>query len=99
MRPLYRDARQPPPSSRQPSPGETRFKTWWHLIGSAVEHGARQLVEEVECLVVDAPRQAPPVKISFREMFNAFEAEEEQSSALATVLDVLASRWSQGFKA
>ena len=83
----------------EPGPAETRFKTWWHLIGSAVEHGARLLVEEVEWLVADAPRDAPPIKISFREMFNAFEADEEQSSALATVLDTLGSRWPDGFKA
>ena len=83
----------------EPGPAETRFKTWWHLIGSAVEHGARLLVEEVEWLVADVPRDAPPIKISFREMFNAFEADEEQFSALATVLDTLGSRWPDGFKA
>lgn len=85
--------------SQDAGSAETRFKTWWQLIGSAIEHGAGLLVEEAEAFVVDAPRSAPPARISFREMFNAFEAEEEQSSALATVLDVLHSKWPHGFKA
>jgi hypothetical protein len=85
--------------AQNPGPAETRFKAWWHLIGSAVEHGADLLVEEIKWLTVDVAAEAPPTKISFRDMFTVFETDEEQSSALATVLDVLNSRWSGGFKA
>ena len=81
-----------------PGPAETRFKTWWHLIGSAVEHAADLLVDEIKWLTVDVAVEAP-TEISFRDIFNVFEIEEEQSSALATVLDVLNSRWTAGFKA
>ena len=56
-------------------------------------------MEEIEWLAVDVPAQARPTKISFRDMFTVFETDEAQSSALATVLDVLNSRWSGGFKA
>jgi hypothetical protein len=80
-------------------PADTRFKTWWHLIGSAIEHGAILMVEQIKWLTIDAPEEAPPTKISFRDMFNVFEADEEQSSALANVLDLLSTRWSQAFKA
>jgi hypothetical protein len=80
-------------------PAETRFKTWWHLIGSAIEHGAALLVKELEWMVVDRLKEAPPTKISFRDMFDAFEADEEQTSAIAIVLDTLNTRWATGFKA
>jgi hypothetical protein len=85
--------------SRNATPAETRFKPWWHLIGSAIEYGAALLVEEIEALVVDSPREAPPTRIKFRALLNAFEVDEEQSSALATVLELLRSKWPGGFKA
>jgi hypothetical protein len=65
------------------SPAETRFKGWWHLVGSAVEHAAK------------LNKQA----VRFRDMFLSGEADEEQSSSLATVLDVLRKHWSGGFTA
>jgi hypothetical protein len=52
------------------------------LIGSAVEHGADLLVEEIKWLTVNVPAEAPPTRISFRDMFTVFETDEEQSSAL-----------------
>jgi hypothetical protein len=68
---------------------ETRFKAWWHLVGSAIEHAARQHVaielERVKWLAEDANRPGAPAVISFREMFLAGESDEEQASALATV--------------
>jgi hypothetical protein len=82
-----------------PEAAPTRFKMWWHLIGSAVEYGAELLTKDVKWLAVDAPKEAPPTKISFRAMLEAMEADEEQSSALATVLDALNTRWPGGFKA
>jgi hypothetical protein len=85
--------------ARNRGPAETRFKAWWHLIGSAVEYGAELMVEEAKWLVVDTSTKALPTKISFQSMLNAFEADEEQSSALSTVLDTLNTRWAKGFKA
>ncbi len=87
---------------RNPEQAPTRFKMWWHLVGSAVEHAAGQHVqiaeEEVRCLVADPHTTCPPAPIRFAELFLAGEADEEQSAGLATVLDVLRRRWPNGFK-
>jgi hypothetical protein len=85
-----------------PTPAETRFKMWWHLVGSAVEHAAelhaKDTAEQVAALVEDAPK-CPPTAVSFRKLFLASEDDEEQTSSLATLLDVMRSRWSYGCRA
>jgi hypothetical protein len=85
-----------------PAAAETRFKAWWHLVGSAVEHAAelhaRDTAERVAALVADSPA-CPPVAISFLKLFLSGEADEEQTSSLATVLDVLRSKRPAGCKA
>ncbi len=87
---------------RNPEQAPTRFKMWWHLVGSAVEYAAAQHVqiaeEEVRCLAADPHATCPPAPIRFAELFLAGEADEEQSAGLATVLDVLRRRWPNGFK-
>lgn len=85
--------------NRNPGPAQTRFKAWWHLIGSAVENGAAQCVEHVSALVVDRHPTCPPVAVSFGQMFLTGEAVEEQSRSLATVLDALKTKWKNTFKA
>jgi hypothetical protein len=85
--------------AQNPPPAETRFKTWWHLVGSAVEHAAKLAAEEAEWFVADKHPTCPASKISFKAMFLDGEQDEEQTSALATVLDALWSRWPNGFKA
>ena len=40
--------------SSNPTPAETRFKPWWHLVGSAVEHAAAEHVHHVEGRVIDS---------------------------------------------
>jgi hypothetical protein len=82
-----------------PPPAETRFKTWWHLVGSAVEHAAKLAAEEVEWFVADKHPTCPATKVSFKAMFLAGEKDEEQTSSLAVVLDLLWHRWPNGFKA
>lgn len=88
------------PRLRDPNPGvaETRFKAWWHLVGSAVEHAARQHAEHVAALTMDLRPNCQPTSVRFRALFQAGEVEEEQTSALATVLDVLRNRWPDGCK-
>jgi hypothetical protein len=66
-----------------PTPAETRFKGWWHLVGSAVEHAAEL--------------NKKPVR--FRDLFLSGEADEEHSSSLSTVLDVLRKHWTESFTA
>ncbi len=82
----------------EPAPAETRFKGWWHIVGSAVEHAAKQH----DAAFPGDPnwnKNCPPKEISFREQFLDLEADEEQTSSLATVLDVLRTEWPNGFKA
>jgi hypothetical protein len=87
---------------RNPGQAPTRFKMWWHLVGSAVEYAAGQHVqiaeEEVRCFIADPNTTCPPGPIRFAELFLAGEADEEQSAGLATVLDVLRRKWPNGFK-
>jgi hypothetical protein len=83
-------------------PSETRFKPWWHLIGSAIEHAAKQhtelAVREPMWMAVEPPA-CPAETISFRTMFLTGESDEEQTSGLATVLEVLQTRWPGGCQA
>jgi hypothetical protein len=80
-------------------PAETRFKMWWHIIGSAVEHAA--YLHDATAFPGDANWNptCPPRQISFRDLFLDGEADDEQSSSLATVLDVLRTRWPNGCQA
>ena len=82
-----------------PTPAETRFKGWWHLIGSAVEHAAALHVEYIEALAIDQNTACPPTKISFRNLFLDGETDEEHTSSLAIVLDVLQTKWPKGCQA
>jgi hypothetical protein len=51
----------------------TRFKMWWRLIGSAIEHAAGLTRHELD----------------FQELFLAQEEEDEESASLADALNVL----------
>ena len=79
-----------------PPPAETRFKTWYHLVGSAVEHAAKLHAEYANGGVIDRRPDCPPSVISCRSLFLVAEGDEEQSSSLATVLDVLRTKWPDG---
>ena len=84
---------------RSPKPAKTRFKAWWHLVGSAVERAAAEHVQHVEALVFDGNADCQAAKVCFRELFLDGEQHEEQTSSLATVLDALRTQWPNGFKA
>ena len=73
------------PQLKQPRNAEdkTRFKMWWRLVGSAVEHGA-ELVGH---------------KLDFKSLFIVQEEDDEESASLADVLDVLAKHWRGTFTA
>lgn len=87
-----------PGPSRKP---ETRFKTWWDLVGSAVEHAAGLLAQEhgVNRCQTDRSDPSSAVAVRFRDLFNNSEAEEEQTSALANILAILRDRWPYRFQA
>jgi hypothetical protein len=76
-------------------PPETRFKTWWALIGQAVEYAAKTHNEHVKCLVVDAHPHCPPRLASFKDLFLTQEEDDEESSDLADALAALADHWPQ----
>ena len=59
------------------APAQTRFKIWWRLVGSAVEHAAGRSGEE----------------LSFKTLFLAREEDDEDSTSLAEVLEVLLVLW------
>jgi len=63
--------------------GKTRFKMWWRLVGSAVEHAAGLL----------------PQPLDFRELFIAQEAEDEESIELADILAIFKAEWPREFDA
>jgi hypothetical protein len=46
------------PSNNQ-APAETRFKAWWHLVGSAIENGAKQHMKWRETAIEDLERVFP----------------------------------------
>ena len=75
---------------------QTRFKTWWRLVGSAVEHAAglhlKDTAERIESLPADCPI-CPPMAMSFRDLFLAQETDDELSGSLADALTALRKYW------
>jgi hypothetical protein len=76
-----------------PAPAKTRFKAWYHLAGSAVEFAAKQHAEYANGFAVDINKRCMPQIIDFGNLFLSGETEDEQSSALVTVLSILKSHW------
>jgi len=66
---------------------ETRFKEWHHLIGSAVENGAKLCAE----------RDENASAISFKDMFFKIRTGEEQATGRAVLLTILIATWPKGF--
>ncbi len=90
------------PVLRSNAQAPTRFKTWWRLVGSAVENAAARHAEEhanaVAAMVVDATAPRPK-EIDFRDLFLAQEADDEDSASLGDALFALASKWPDKFRA
>jgi hypothetical protein len=61
----------------------TRFKMWWRLIGSAVEHGAKLVGRELD----------------FQTLFLTQEEDDEEAATLADVLSVFVTEWPEEFSA
>jgi hypothetical protein len=76
------------PECRQPA--KTRFKTWWDLVGSAVEHAAKCLLEKQHSF---PPEWKTAVTVDFSALFAAVEGEDEEAVGLAEVLDNLHALW------
>ena len=71
-----------PSSNTEP---RTRFKTWWRLVGSAVEYAAGLCGSALD----------------FQTVFLEQEEEDEETASLVDALNALATKWSDGqtFKA
>lgn len=71
------------------APMKTRFKLWWRLIGSAVEHAAK-------LHATNKPKKDYP-EVDFEKLFlTQEEAEDEDSVSLADALDAMAAQWPKG---
>jgi hypothetical protein len=75
---------------------KTRFKTWWHLVGSAVENAVATLIT----LQAERPveqRIAKPV--DFTALFADVEGDDEETASLIDVLGIIHNRWPEFFQA
>ncbi len=71
----------------------TRFKTWWHLVGSAVEHAAAALAKAERGKPLP-DGQVAATAIDFGAMFVAAAADDERTGGAAGALRILADKWS-----
>jgi hypothetical protein len=78
LRALYTILLGNPVLAKRSAKAKTRFKPWWRLIGSAVEHGANLIGQLLD----------------FQELFTSQEEDEEEAASLADVLTVMRRRWS-----
>jgi hypothetical protein len=69
--------------AKRAAAGKTRFKMWWRLVGSAIEHAAGLTGHEVD----------------FQKLFLVQEEDDEESTSLADVLEILLRTWPNGFGA
>jgi hypothetical protein len=69
---------------------KTRFKTWWDLVGAAIEHAAECLVEKQATLPSEW-RTAQSV--DFASLFASVEREDEDTAGMAEVLEILHTTW------
>jgi hypothetical protein len=82
-------------SSSERSTPPTRFKDWWELVGSAIEHAAKLCAEEDDGWVADRNPGCPAEPINFSDLFR--ENEDEESAGLAELLAAMQKRWPSGF--
>jgi hypothetical protein len=87
--------RRQKPERRSPAP--TRFKAWWDFVGSAVEFAAEQ--HEHYADMVGFRENCMSEKVSFRQMFEAGEREDEQNDARGQLLVMLRQQWPGEFTA
>jgi hypothetical protein len=75
------------------APLKTRFKLWWRLVGSAVEHAAQLAAERSELGAYEAGGPPPPYAVDFHALFLARADEDEDSVSLGEALDVMLQHW------
>ena len=65
---------------KRAAPMKTRFKMWWRLVGSAIEHAADQAAQQC-----DAAKRAE-MTVDFDALFRSQDAEDEDDNALVEAL-------------
>jgi hypothetical protein len=70
---------------RRGAPMRTRFKTWYRLVGSAVEYAAKLA--------------NPDYEVDFQKLFLTSDDEDEDSTSLADALAIMAKQWPVTFDA
>ncbi len=73
---------------------KTRFKRWWHLVGSAVENAATCLTKAEQ--IATSGAECAATKIDFVRLFADVEGDDEEASDLADVLEILCKVWPNG---
>jgi hypothetical protein len=71
------------------APMKTRFKVWWRLVGSAVEHAAKLMTDHTEPGAFEPEDRARPVAIAFKDLFLKQDAADDDANDLADVLNIL----------
>jgi hypothetical protein len=72
---------------------KTRFKVWWRLVGSAVEHAAKQHGATAFPGDANWNKACPPKEIDFKTLFLEQEEDDEEQASLADALAGLAAKW------
>jgi len=78
---------------------KTRFKTWWRLVGSAVEHAAQLVKEDLRETMDRATREKVDadgtLDVDFKNLFLSQEEDDEDISSLGETLVVIEQRWAE----
>jgi hypothetical protein len=75
---------------QEPQAPKTRFKAWWHLVGSALEHASDSLVENAPAATEGRTTAEP---IDFATIFRDLEGDDEEAASVGDVLDALKTVW------
>jgi hypothetical protein len=78
----------------------TRFKMWYRLVGSAVEHAAALAVKREAASPPGQPTAPKPPKerVDFQALFYGEEDESMDDASLAEVLYAMAKKWPEAMK-
>jgi hypothetical protein len=68
---------------------KTRFKMWYRLVGSAIEHAAKLTKPERDAQRKRDSKALDP-EVDFQKLFLARDDDDEDSTSLAEVLAIMA---------
>jgi hypothetical protein len=94
---LIANTRLRQPRADRPA-AKTRFKTWWHLVGSSIEQAALTLSTEH---VTNPPEQDRHIAttVDFSALFAELEDEDPEAEGVADLLELLRAEWIGTFEA